>query len=101
MTKNNSQRHAPSYEIKLSKSNSPVFSVHQIWGSPYIQWPPDVSEVSEHYWLGYGYEFGIPMHYPAGWRPFYEEQPWYNDPVQRGRILELLPPEIPPDSIQP
>lgn len=67
----------------------------------YIQWPPDVSEVSEHYWPGYGYEFGIPMHYPAGWRPFYEEQPWYNDPVQRGRILELLPPEIPPDSIQP
>ena len=41
------------------------------------------------------------MHYPADWRPFYEDDPWHTDPSQRERILPKLPSEIPPDSILP
>ena len=67
----------------------------------YLEWPPDASFVADRYWPGSGYEFGKPMHYPADWRPFYEDDPWHCDPNQRERILPELPPDIPPDSILP
>lgn len=67
----------------------------------YLEWPPDLHFVSEHYWPGDGYEFGYPTHYPADWRPFYEDDPWHTDPCQRQRVLPELPSDIPPDSILP
>jgi hypothetical protein len=42
------------------------------------------------------------MSYPAGTRPGYEEQPWFRDPVQRGRVEELLlPSDIAPYYLRP
>jgi hypothetical protein len=65
------------------------------------EWPPDANFIADRYWPGSGYEFGYPMHYPADWRPFYEDAPWHSDPSQRERILPELPPGIPPDSVLP
>ena len=40
--------------------------------------------------------------HPAETRPGYEEQPWFQDPVQRGRVEELLlPSDIAPYYLRP
>ena len=67
-----------------------------------LQWPPDLSKIAIRYQWNSGYRFGFPMSYPAGTRPGYEEQPWFRDPVQRGRVEELLlPSDIAPYYLRP
>ena len=66
------------------------------------QWPPYLIKIVHQYptW-GDQYGFGWPMSYPAGTRPFYEEQPWFQDGARRGRVEELLPSDIPPYYLRP
>jgi len=67
----------------------------------YFTWPPDLRDIANHYWGAPNYRFGIPVDYPVYVRPWYEDEPWYSDPVQRARILPELPSDIPPDSVLP